>query len=80
MRRLVITEQRLSEKTTMYTVETSAGVRATGASLGSALAKLWGGPEDRPPDYVEFEKLLQPIFNNIRDAGGDGQIHKGVQS
>lgn len=75
MRRLIITENH-----GQYVVETSAGVRAVGASLASALQKLVinGSPETRPPDDCDLA-WVSSIFSGIRPSGGPAQIHEGQE-
>lgn len=63
----------------VWRAETSDGKYSQAASLGGALANLWPVSE-RPPDYVEFEKLLGTVFNGIRDSGSTGNIARGQAS
>lgn len=63
MRRLIITENH-----GLYVVETSAGVRGTGATLASALEKV--APLLGPSDVFT-------IFESIRPSDGGSQILHG---
>lgn len=85
MRRITITENDFGSAK-QYIVETSGGIRTTGASLASALDRLlqtsdpkfegsiWDIPQDGR--YA----ALKQIFEGIRDSGPSGQIHQGLQS
>lgn len=75
MRRLVITETNLGPRK-LYSVETSAGVRASGATLQSAMQKLDLGGLSQQSDF----DTLAGIFARIKETGGDTNIHEGVQS
>ena len=70
MRILVIKEQH-----GLYTVETSAGVRTSGATLESALQKQVMTEDIRPPDDADFYGI-RAIFNSIRPSAS-GQIASG---
>lgn len=85
MKRLVITLDDYGS-VQRWTVETSSGVRSSGASLASSLdrllrtadpglvSSLWEIPQD-----ARYAALKQ-IFDGIRDSGPSGQIHQGLQS
>lgn len=77
MRRMVITENGVGPLA-RYRVETSAGTRAVGASLESALSKLdcTDGPNVAPGELHAFAR----IFRSIRPTKASGQIHEGVDS
>lgn len=59
----------------LFVVETSGGIRASGATLQSALSKL--SPAE--PAHHEFDTIAR-IFNRIPDDGRGKQIHEGVDS
>ena len=69
MRRLVITEN-----FGMVTIETSAGVRATGANVPSALQKLDLTGLATLEDFAAVAR----IFNKIRPIEGHSQIGTGL--
>lgn len=85
MKRLVITLDDYGS-VQRWTVETSSGVRSSGASLASSLdrllrtadpglaSSLWEIPQD-----VRYAALAK-VFEGIRDTRGGGQIHEGVQT
>lgn len=70
MRVLVIKQQG-----PLVVVETSAGLRASSATVQGALSKL----SLRDVPYDRLDEVAR-IFNAIPDDGRGGQIHEGVQS
>lgn len=69
----------------IWAVETSSGVRATGATLESALDKLV--PHKLTGAFgFKFEDIEQPwlgikvLMETIPDSGGDGNIGRGVSA
>jgi hypothetical protein len=75
MRKLIITESDLGPRS-LFTVETSAGVRSSGATVQSALQKLDLTGLTQQSDFDS----LASVFEAIRPTGGDSQIREGVQS
>lgn len=65
---------KITEADGLFTVETSAGVRSSGASLKSALDKLVA------PTHAELNFDWEPlrlVFEGIRDSGGSGIVRSG---
>jgi hypothetical protein len=67
---------KITENFGQYVVETSAGVRATGASVESALRKLFVQGDPSPGSFESVAK----VFAMIPDAAGPSQIGAGVAS
>lgn len=74
MRRLVITEH-----DGLYVVETSAGVRASGASLESALDKMLVKPDTIVRAPMTPWSGVEAVFNSIKPVSS-GQIAHGQAS
>jgi len=66
-----VRELRIVERYGQYTVTTSDGRKAGGATLPSALYKVFGTSYDWH-DVVE-------VFPSIQETPEAGQIHEGVQ-
>lgn len=65
----------------IWAVETSSGVRATGATLESALDKIV--PTNDPHEILEDEfrwLSLENLLRAIPDSGGDDNIGRGVSA
>lgn len=71
MRKLVITQQ-----FGQVVVETSSGVRASGATVQSALVKL---DLSGYSSHEEYDAVAH-LFNRIRETDDGGQIGHGVAS
>lgn len=78
---------KITEADGLFTVETSAGVRSSGASLLSALDRFLlladnetAGNSTNPlfdmPQAVRWAALSH-VFNTIRDSGGVGIVRQG---
>lgn len=67
---------KITENFGQYVVETSAGVRATGATVESALRKLFVLGDPSPGSFDAVAKL----FATIPAAAGPSQIGTGVAS
>jgi hypothetical protein len=74
---------KITEADGLFTVETSAGVRATGATLTSAMDKLLtladpsrgSGLWDIP--QAARWMATSTVFESIRDSGGSGIVRSG---
>ena len=69
---------KISEDNGLYVVETSAGVRTSGASLQSALEKMLVNPERTQAPVGKWDGI-EAIFGAIRPAAS-GQIAHGQAS
>lgn len=72
MKKLVITQTDYGQ----YIVETSAGVRSSGATVESALRKLFVAGDPSPGSFEAVGKL----FATIPETVGPSQIGSGVAS